>query len=158
MNRLRVLIADDHDEVRRMIVRLLSQRFEITGSVANGKQLVEAALTLHPDVIVSDICMPLVSGPEAMRKLRDTGLNIPFVLISASSVDAGKHVADGATAFVDKTDMGYELASAIRAASVGQVYFSQSVGSPVCATAPSLTYQRVAEVHVAVLRTSFNSC
>ena len=91
-------------------------------------------MTLHPDVIVSDICMPLVSGPEAMRKLRDTGLNIPFVLISASSVDAEKHVSVGATAFVDKTDMVNELASAIRAASVGQVYFSQSVGSPVCAS------------------------
>ena len=51
MNRLRVLIADDHGEVRRMIVRLLSQRFEVAGSVSNGKQLVEAAMTLHPDVI-----------------------------------------------------------------------------------------------------------
>ena len=83
--------------------------------------------------------MPLVSGPEAMRELRAAGLYIPFVLISASSVEAEHYIAEGATAFVDKADMGYELASAVRAASVGQVYFSQSVGSPACA---SLEYEQ----------------
>ena len=132
MNKLRVLIADDNEDARRLIFRLLSSKFEIVGSVANGRQLVDAATALHPDVIVSDICMPIVTGPEAMRELKTTGLDIPFVLISVNLVEAEELVQEGATAFVDKVDMGYELASAVRAASSGQSYFSRSVCSSVC--------------------------
>jgi len=132
MNKLRVLIADDHEDARRVIFRLLSPKFEIVGSVANGRELIDAATAVHPDVIVTDICMPFVTGPEAMRSLKATGLHIPFVLISASSVDAEELIQEGATAFVDKIDMGYELVSAVRAASNGQPYFSNSVFSSVC--------------------------
>ena len=132
MSKLRVLIADDNEDARRLIFRLLSSKFEIVGSVANGRQLVDAATALHPDVIVSDICMPIVTGPEAMRELKTTGLDIPFVLISVNLVEAEELVQEGATAFVDKVDMGYELASAVRAASSGQSYFSRSVCSSVC--------------------------
>jgi DNA-binding NarL/FixJ family response regulator len=129
MNRLRVLIADDHEGVRWMVTQLLSQEFEIAGAVADGKQLIDSAIASRPDVIVSDISMLLVTGPEAMRELRANGLDIPFVLISVSSIGAEEYIRTGAMAFVDKMEIGYELALAVRAASVGQVYFSRSVHS-----------------------------
>ena len=129
MNRLRVLIADDHEHARWTVSCLLSPKFLIAGSVANGRQLVDAATALHPDVIVSDVCMPLATGPEAMRELRARGLDIPFVLMSTNSIGAAEHLREGAIAFVDKIDIGYELEPAVFAASIGQVYFSRSARS-----------------------------
>ena len=128
-NKLRVLIADDHEQARWTVSRLLSSKFWIIGVVANGKQLVAAAIALHPDVIVSDIHMPLVNGPEAMRELKTRGVNIPFVLISINSIGAADQIRAGAVAFVDKIDIGYELEPAVFAASNGQVYFSRSARS-----------------------------
>jgi CheY-like chemotaxis protein len=101
MNKLRVLIADNHEHARWTVPCLLSRMCVIAGSVANGRQLVDAATSLHSDIIVSDVCMPLATGPEAMRELRSRGLAIPFVLMSTDSVGAAEHIRDGATAFVD---------------------------------------------------------
>jgi len=129
MNRLRVLIADDHERVRWTVSCLLSPKCLIAGAVANGRQLVDAATALHPDVIVSDICMPLVTGPDAMRELRARRLEIPFVLMGMNSVGAAELIREGAVAFVDKIDIGYELELAVFAASIGQVYFSRSARS-----------------------------
>jgi NarL family two-component system response regulator YdfI len=81
MNRLRVLIADDHEHVRWIVSGLLSPKCVIAGAVANGRQLVHAAMALDPDVIVSDICMPLVTGPEAMRELRASRNYSPILLV-----------------------------------------------------------------------------
>lgn len=134
MNKLRVLIADDHEEVRRMVTRLLCPKFVIAGSVADGQQLIDWAAELHPDVIVSDIHMPFVTGLKAMREIRSMGLDIPFVLISASLADAEEYIDEGATGFVDKIDIGCELVAAVHAAGNGQAYFSRSVSSSVCPT------------------------
>jgi CheY-like chemotaxis protein len=131
MNKLRVLIADDHEDARCLALRLLSPKCAIAGAVADGRQLIDAAIALRPDVIVSDISMPLVTGPEAMLKLRANGLNIPFVLISVDSIGAEEYIRAGAVGFVAKMDMGYELAPAVCAASVGRVYFSRTAGSSV---------------------------
>ena len=130
MNRLRVLIADDREEIRRLIVRLLNPKFEIAGAVSNGRELIEAAMTLSPDVIVSDIHMPLMTGPQAMWELQAAGWDIPFVLISATVTEAATFMEEGATAFVDKMDIGRELIPAIHAASNRQAYFSPKVSSP----------------------------
>jgi len=130
MSRLKVLVAEDHEEVRRMIVRLLAPKFEIVGAVANGRDLIKAAMTLSPDVIVSDIHMPLATGPQAMWQLQTMGWDIPFVLISATTVEARIYMEEGATAFVDKMDVGHELIPAVHAASNRQAYFSPKVSSP----------------------------
>ena len=129
MRKLRVLIADDHPGIRSAIVRVLSNDFKIVGLAGDGEQLVDSAISLSPDVIVSDICMPLVTGPEAMRELRARRVEIPFVLMGTNSVGAAELIREGAVAFVDKIDIGYELELAVFAASIGQVYFSRSARS-----------------------------
>ena len=84
LSKLRVLVADDHEEIRQMVVRFLEREFEVIGAVADGIELMDAAALLNPDVIVSDVCMPRLTGPEALEKLTAKGSDIPFVFISAS--------------------------------------------------------------------------
>lgn len=129
MPRARVLIADDFEEMRWLVGHALSQHFTIVGSVADGRTLVNAAKSLHPQVIVSDICMPSLTGPEAIRELRSSGLNIPFVLMSTNMRDANAYIDVGALGLIDKMDIGHELLPAVWAASIGQTYLSRHVRS-----------------------------
>jgi DNA-binding NarL/FixJ family response regulator len=108
---------------------LLKLSFDLVDAVANGRQLVNAAMSLRPDVIVSDISMPLMSGNQAMKELKFRGYTIPFVLISSDASGADDYIKDGAIAFVAKIDMGSELAPAVASAYSGELYVSQSAGT-----------------------------
>src|ERR1700757_3017606 len=68
MRKLRVLVADDHERMRLAIVQVLSKNFKIVGVAGDGEQLVDSAVSLNPDVIVTDISMPFLSGPEALKE------------------------------------------------------------------------------------------
>ena len=65
LNHARVLLADDHLAILNRVSALLSATFEVVGAVANGRELVSAGIRLDPDVIVTDITMPKLSGIEA---------------------------------------------------------------------------------------------
>jgi DNA-binding NarL/FixJ family response regulator len=127
MNKLRVLVAEDNEQLRRQLIRLLDFEFEVVGNVPNGQELVKAAVVLDPDVVVSDVLMPELTGPEAMAVLHAHGHQVPFVLISASSHAADEHISNGAIGFVHKIDIGSELSTAIRLAAMGRTYVSSSV-------------------------------
>ena len=129
MNKLRVLVADDHEQMRWTIVNVLDAHFEVIGAVADGKKLVEAAIALQPDVIVSDIAMPLLTGPEAMKELKSGWHDVPFVLVSGNPSDVTHWIEQGAAAFVDKIDIGYDLVPAVRSAAVGELYLSRCARS-----------------------------
>ena len=116
MRRVKVLIADDNEGIREYLVMLLGDKFEIVKAVPDGMSLVAAAIELHPDVIVSDISMPRLSGPRAMEELKTLLYDIPFVFVSA---DAPPTRNLGA-AFVRKTDMGRALIPAVHQAFSGQ--------------------------------------
>jgi len=73
MRKLRVLLADDHPSVLRMVENTLEPMFEIVGKVADGKSLLEAAGKLDPDLIVTDISMPILNGIEAVKNLKESG-------------------------------------------------------------------------------------
>jgi DNA-binding NarL/FixJ family response regulator len=130
MPKLRVLVADDHERVRLAMVTWLNTEFEIVGAVANGKELIEAAVSLIPDVIVSDVSMPIVTGTQAMREIRSGWHEVPFVFVSADTFAASDWIEQGASAVVDKLDLGYDLAEAVRSAAKNEIYFSRSVPSP----------------------------
>jgi DNA-binding NarL/FixJ family response regulator len=124
--KLRVLIAEDDEQMRKLLVRLLSFDFDVVGSVANGQELVNTAVSLAPDVIVSDITMSGLTGPEAMDALHAAGHRLTFVLISASFRHVDEYIRRGAMAVVHKIDIGGELSTAIRMAAMGQTYVSRS--------------------------------
>ena len=124
--KLRVLVADDHEQCRWAIAHLLRAEFEVVAAVADGKHLVDAALSLLPDVIVSDISMPLMTGTQAMDELRRKGCDIPFVLVSAATSGVEEYIKRGAKAFVNKTDMGHDLVTAVFSAAFGTVCVSRN--------------------------------
>ena len=69
MDRIRVVLADDHQEMVAIIRRTLGEEFEIIGSVEDGRQAVEAVHTLDPDVLVIDMSMPILNGLQAAKRL-----------------------------------------------------------------------------------------
>jgi DNA-binding NarL/FixJ family response regulator len=127
MRKLRVLIAEDDEQMRKLLVRLLSFDFEVVGSVPDGQELVKTAVSLAPDVIVSDVAMSGLTGPEAMDLLQAGGHRLTFVLISANFRHVDEYLSKGAMALVHKIDIGGELSTAIRMAAMGQTYVSRSV-------------------------------
>jgi len=130
--RLRVLVADDEEFLRRAIVRLLEDTFTIVGQVSTGRELVSAAVELRPDVIVSDLEMPLMTGIAAMEMLRATGLTPPFVLVTATEPNVHEWIARGVRAIVDKADLPLDLVAAVQSVLAGDVFLSRTIraGSP----------------------------
>ena len=112
--------------MREAVESILRADFELVGSVANGKDLLAAALTLHPDVIVADIRMPFFTGPQVMNELRSHGVETPFVFISTRFPEFQELIRQGANGIVAKLDMFTELSRAVRCAASRELYLSRS--------------------------------
>jgi DNA-binding NarL/FixJ family response regulator len=126
--RARILLADDHKEIRERAVRLLEPEFEVVGTVADGNALVKASAQLKPDVCVIDISMPQLSGIEAAIKLRDGGskARIVFLTVNEDSDFVRAALRTGALGYVVKSRMASDLCSAINGAISGQLFVSPS--------------------------------
>jgi DNA-binding NarL/FixJ family response regulator len=126
MRKLRVLLADDHRGLLEIVRSLLKIEVEIVGCVDNGESLFKSAMELHPDVIVTDISMPRISGIEAVDRLRESGCSSKVVFLTSHSdpdfVDAA--LKTGALAYVLKNSIATDLLFAIREAFVGRVFIS----------------------------------
>lgn len=131
MSRPRVLVADDHRIVAEGLCSLLEPTFELVGIVENGRELVEAAGKLHPDVIVADISMPLLNGIEAARQLKQRGERAKIVLLTMhSDVTYAKRAFDaGASGFVLKNAVSSELITAIEEVLKGHTYITPMIAS-----------------------------
>jgi DNA-binding NarL/FixJ family response regulator len=129
--RPRLLLADDHLLVAEALKSLLSAEFELVGVVADGRALIEAAGTLRPDVIVSDVSMPLLNGIDALIQLRQAGDRVPVVLLTMHRevAVARRALAAGASGFVLKHSAPVELVVAIRAALEGRGCLSASLAT-----------------------------
>ena len=125
--RLRVLVADDDESVRRAMVRLLRETFEIVDQASTGRELVSAAVELRPDVIVSDFSMPLMTGVAAMEMLRAGGLTPPFVLVTATAYDIHEWLSRGVLAILDKADLSLDLVAAVQSAAADRVFLSTTL-------------------------------
>jgi DNA-binding NarL/FixJ family response regulator len=127
----RVLIADDHDIVRRGLrtVLGLDPDLEIVGEVEDGLQAVHAAARLRPNVVLMDLLMPQLDGIEATRRIR-TDLPEVQVLALTSVVESGSvvdAVRAGAIGYVLKDGQADTLPPAIKAAAAGQVQLAPRV-------------------------------
>jgi DNA-binding NarL/FixJ family response regulator len=123
---IKVLLADDHPGFPGLVASLLGSPFEVVGRVADGRSLFEAAMKLNPDVIVTDICMPVLNGLEAVDLLRQSGCAAKIIFLSVHSepdfVQAG--LSAGASGYVIKPRLGTELVPAIRDAVAGKIFVS----------------------------------
>jgi len=124
MKKPRVLLADDHKIVIEGLKSLLEDEFEILGHVEDGRALVEQASTLHPDVIVADISMPLLNGIEAARQIKkiDENIKIVFLTMHPDATYAANAFESGASGFVLKHSASSELIRAIHEAIKGRTY------------------------------------
>jgi len=126
MSRKRILLADDHVQMLEEIRALLDKEYEIVGAVQNGKTLVEAAQELKPDLIVSDISMPVMTGFEAAAKIRELGLasKLIFLTVQSSAAYVRKARALGADGYVLKVYTNEQLPVAISSVLTGKPYIS----------------------------------
>jgi DNA-binding NarL/FixJ family response regulator len=127
--KIRVLLADDHEAILEQVRLELGEDFEIVGSVGNGRDAVEAVLRLHPDVLVTDISMPILDGLQAARRLRSSNCatKIVFLTIHSDPDFVAAALSAGAFGFVTKPHLSTDLIPAIREALEGHVFVSRAV-------------------------------
>jgi two-component system response regulator NreC len=122
--RVRILIADDHPIIRRVVRSTLQQHphFEICGEAVDGAEAIEEAKKLKPDVVVLNVSMPVMNGFEAAREIK---MILPESAIVILSQNADQHfIAEakkvGVQAYVSKSKAGESLVKAVEGAVLGE--------------------------------------
>jgi DNA-binding NarL/FixJ family response regulator len=135
MRRPKVLLADDHKIVVEGLRSLLEDRFDLVGTVTDGRQLIDLARTLRPDVIVTDISMPVLGGLDALRRLKAEGVDAPviFLTMHADPRLATEAIRAGASGFLLKDAAGEELIAAIEDVLRGRTYLTSQLTRDVLA-------------------------
>lgn len=137
---IRVLVAEDHDQVRARIERIVEAMPGITvvGTATNGLVAVSAAKRLTPDVILMDISMPILNGIEATRQIVDLNLDSRIIALTSLEDDATFHEAlrAGVAGFLLKTSSRGEIMHAIQ-----QVHLGESMLSPSLITRVLASYE-----------------
>jgi DNA-binding NarL/FixJ family response regulator len=136
-DRIRVLIADDHQVVRQGLRSFLDVQdgIEVVGEAADGEECVGLAESLAPDVILLDLKMPGVDGIEALRMLRDRRVKAKVLVVTSfTDLDAVvPAVRTGAAGYVYKDIDPAALASAIRSVHAGHVLLTQDIAAALIA-------------------------
>ncbi len=124
---MRVLLADDHPQFLERVASLLRSSFEVVGTASNGKELLAQAARLDPDVVVTDISMPVMTGIEAVHQLHEAGSRAKFVFLTVHSEDefVRASMSEGTVGYVVKCRMVTDLIPAIEATLAGQSYISR---------------------------------
>jgi len=129
MNKIRILLADDHEPFLKEVGIMLAEQFQIVGTVNNGQDAVAEIKRLDPDVIVTDISLPVLDGLQIASQLRSSHQRAKIVFLTVHSdedfIDAA--FLAGASGYVVKADVATDLVTAIREAQDGRTYISQSI-------------------------------
>jgi CheY-like chemotaxis protein len=129
--RRRFLVVDDHESMRYMLRRFLEPEYIVVGEAANGREAIEAAEQLRPDIALLDISMPVMGGFEAARVLRE---RLPETRIIFISQHADPNYAEeafrlGADGYVVKKAASTEVREAVRAVLAGGVFRSPLIAT-----------------------------
>jgi DNA-binding NarL/FixJ family response regulator len=125
-----VLLADDHTIVTDGLSRILREAgFEVVGAVRDGQGLVDAASRLHPDVIITDLSMPGLTGLDVLARLKIECPNSKVIVLTMhNDADlATDAIRRGASGFLLKESAGDELLSAVRHALDGKIYITPTI-------------------------------
>jgi DNA-binding NarL/FixJ family response regulator len=126
-----ILLAEDHAIVRQGLCGLLNTdpQFKVIGEARTGREAVELAKTLNPDVILMDIAMPVLNGLEATRQILTTNPAAKVLILSAHSDEAYiEHMTRaGVMGFLEKQTSGDVLTKAIREVASGKPFFSPAI-------------------------------
>lgn len=124
MPMIKVLLAEDHTVVAEGLRALLKDSFELVGMVHDGRALLDAVEELHPDVIVTDISMPLLNGLDAVKQIRARRPSARIIVLTMHSDTqlAADAFRAGVSGYLLKISPGEELINAIREVALGRSY------------------------------------
>jgi DNA-binding NarL/FixJ family response regulator len=122
----RILLADDHALIIEGFRRILEDQYDLVGTAADGRALVESAKTIQPDIIILDVSMPLLNGIDAAAHLKKLcpKAKLIFVTMHADTEYVRSAFEAGASAYVLKRSAVDELEQAIRAVLAGHSYIT----------------------------------
>jgi DNA-binding NarL/FixJ family response regulator len=128
---LRILIADDHDVARRGIRAMLEshENWQVCAEAKDGREAVELANTMNPDLILLDVGMPNLNGLEATRQILTTSPNAVILILTMHDTDhvVREVLRAGARGFLLKSDAGRDLMSAVEALQNRRTFFTTKV-------------------------------
>jgi DNA-binding NarL/FixJ family response regulator len=131
MEYLRLVLADDHEIVRRGLRDLLEQRvgWKVVAEAADGKEAVEKVLKIQPDVAVLDVQMPVVNGLEATKQIVESGSKTRILILTIHDSDAmvSEMLDAGVRGYVLKSDAAHDLVSAVEALRQNKTFFTSKV-------------------------------
>jgi len=131
MNKLRILVADDHGVVRKGICLQLQQheQFQVVGEAGDGREAVQLAETLKPDIIVMDIAMPNLNGIDATEQIVKNRPQVGVILLSMHSDDSylSRALNAGARGYLVKETADADLPRAVEVAAQGKPFFSPAI-------------------------------
>ena len=134
MGELRLLVADDHEVVRKGVRALLEEQpgWEVVAEASNGREAVEKTKLVQPDVTILDLGMPELNGLEAAREILKT---VPTKVLILTMYDSDPLIRQtleaGARGYVLKSDAGRDLVSAVYALSLNKTFFTSKVAQMV---------------------------
>ena len=131
MDSLRLLVADDHELVRRGMRTIIEAQpgWSVAAEAIDGRQAVEKAKEVKPEVAVLDIGMPVLNGLEAARQIAKTEAKTKILIVTVHESDplVRDVLAVGARGYVLKSDAGRDLVAAVNAVSNNKTYFTPKV-------------------------------
>ena len=130
--RHRVVVADDNQEMRQTVIRLLDTEYDVVGAVCNGQELVEAEAELHPDIGIVDISMPVLNGVQAAHAIKKSGspMKIVFLTVSEDPDFVRAALNAGASGYVSKREMASDLVKALAEVVAGRSFISSCCKLP----------------------------
>lgn len=135
---VKILVADDHDVIRRGVRDLLVERrgWEVCAEAHNGREAVELAVELRPDVAVLDISMPELNGLEATRRIRKQAPDTEVLIFTVFKTDhlVREVLRAGARGYVLKSDAALHLTTAVEALSRRQAFFTPGISKSLLTT------------------------
>ena len=131
MKKLRILLADDHTVMRTGLRVLLERQpnLEVVGEAENGRDAIQLATSLRPDVVVMDVGMPVLNGIEATKTIVTEDLNIAVVILSMHADESYvmRALKAGARGYLLKDSAPADLLGAIQAVTQNKSFFSPKV-------------------------------
>jgi DNA-binding NarL/FixJ family response regulator len=132
---VRILVADDHEVVRRGLCALLRNQpdWEVCGEAVDGREAVAKALQLRPEIVILDVGMPNLNGLEATRRILKANPRINVLILTLHGSDELlREILDaGARGLVLKSDAACDLVTAVEALQKGKVHFTPRAGAMV---------------------------
>jgi DNA-binding NarL/FixJ family response regulator len=133
--KITILLADDHSVVRQGFRRILESQpdMQIVGEAANGRQAIEQATKLLPDVVVMDVAMPELNGIEATRRLMESSPRTRVLALSMhkDAVYVREILRAGARGYLLKDAIDADLLAAVRSVAKGEAYLSPAIADAV---------------------------